>query len=94
MGEDFATWTVKYDMWCKMRFFRDLMRSDLEGERTAIQRGPVGLLSMLPGEFTREDVKALRIAQGMKADPAALINKWVTRKQVLRDVERGVYVKQ
>ena len=39
-------------------------------------------------------VRALRIAQGMKSDPTALINKWVTRKQILRDAERGVYVKQ
>ena len=59
--EAFATWSVKYDLWCKMRFFRDMLHSDIEGERTALQRGPVGLLSMLPKEFTREDVKALRM---------------------------------
>ena len=92
--ERFATWSVKYDLWCKMRFFRDMLRSDIEGERAALQRGPVGLLPLLPQEFTRDDVRALRIAQGMKPDPTALINKWVTRKQVLRDAERGVYVKQ
>ena len=92
--ERFASWSVKYDLWCKMRFFRDMLRSDIEGERAALQRGPVGLLPLLPQEFTRDDVRALRIAQGMKPDPTALINKWVTRKQVLRDAERGVYVKQ
>ena len=37
---------------------------------------------------------ALLEAQGLKPDPTALINKWVTRKQVLRDAERGIYVKQ
>ena len=52
-----------------------------------------GLLPLLPQEFTRDDVRALRIAQGMKPDPTALINKWGTRKQVLRDAERGAYVK-
>ena len=91
---EFAAWSVKYDLWCKMRFFRDMLHSDLEGEETAKQRGPVGLLPMLPKEFTRDDVRALRIAQGMKPDPTALINKWVTRKLVLRDAERGIYVKQ
>ena len=91
---EFAAWSVKYDLWCKMRFFRDMLHSDLKGEETAKQRGPVGLLPMLPKEFTRDDVRALRIAQGMKPDPTALINKWVTRKQVLRDAERGIYVKQ
>ena len=92
--ERFATWSVKYDLWCKMRFFRDMLRNDIEGERAALQRGPVGLLPLLPQEFTRDDVRALRIAQGLKPDPSALINKWVTRKQILRDAERGVYVKQ
>ena len=80
-------------MWCKMRFFRDMMHSDLEGERTAIQRGPVGLLSMLPKEFTREDVKALRIAQGMKPDPRDVLSKWEKRGTVVKDSSRGVYVK-
>ena len=90
--EDFATWSVRYDLWCKMRFFRDMLRNDIEGERTAIQRGPVGLLSMLPGEFTREDVKALRIAQGMKPDPRKCLDNWLARGRIER-CERGCYVK-
>ena len=80
-------------MWCKMRFFRDMLHSDIEGERTALQRGPVGLLSMLPKEFTREDVKALRIAQGMKPDPNGLLRQWVNRGVVVKDEAAGVYVK-
>ena len=91
--EAFATWSVKYDLWCKMRFFRDMLHSDIEGERSALQRGPVGLLSMLPKEFTREDVKALRIAQGMKPDPKMAISNWVKRGLVVRDESRGVYAK-
>ena len=91
--EGFATWSVRYDLWCKMRFFRDMLRNDIEGERTAIQRGPVGLLSMLPNEFTREDVKALRIAQGMKPDPRSVLGQWVTRGAIVKDESRGVYVK-
>ena len=76
-----------------MRFFRDMLHSDLEGERTAIQRGPVGLLSMLPEEFTREDVKALRTAQGMKPDPSGLLRQWVNRGVVVKGEAAGVYVK-
>ena len=91
--EEFATWSVKYDLWCKMRFFRDMLRNDIEGERSAIQRGPVGLLSMLPNEFTREDVKALRIAQGMKPNPSDVLAQWVKRGLIVRSSERGVYVK-
>jgi hypothetical protein len=76
-----------------MRFFRDMLHSDIEGERTALQRGPVGLLSMLPKEFTREDVKALRIAQGMKPDPSGLLRQWVKRGVVVKDEAAGVYAK-
>ena len=89
--EAFATWSVKYDLWCKMRFFRDMLHSDIEGERSALQRGPVGLLSMLPKEFTREDVKALRIAQGMKPDPKNVLNQWI-RNGRIEQLERGRYV--
>jgi hypothetical protein len=91
--EAFATWSVKYDMWCKMRFFRDMMHSDLEGERKAIQRGPVGLLSMLPREFTREQVRDLRIAQGMKPDPKNVLSSWLARNLIARTID-GTYVKQ
>ena len=92
--EAFATWSVKYDLWCKMRFFRDMLHSDIEGERTALQRGPVGLLSMLPKEFTREEVKALRIAQGMKPDPRNVLNMWQRRGLVMKDENRDVFVKK
>ena len=91
--ERFATWSVKYDLWCKMRFFRDMLRSDIEGERAALQRGPVGLLPLLPKEFTRDDVRALRIAQGMKPDPKEVLKKWVARGQVVKDEQRGIYIR-
>ena len=91
--ERFASWSVKYDLWCKMRFFRDMLRSDIEGERAALQRGPVGLLPLLPQEFTRDDVRALRIAQGMKPDPRVVLSQWVAKGAVVRDEERGLYVK-
>lgn len=91
--ERFASWSVKYDLWCKMRFFRDMLRSDIEGERAALQRGPVGLLPLLPQEFTRDDVRALRIAQGMKPDPRIVLSQWVAKGAIVRDDERGLYVK-
>ena len=80
-------------MWCKMRFFRDMLHSDLQGEETSKQRGPVGLLTMLPNEFTREDVKALRIAQGMKPNPKMAISNWVKRGLIVRGESCGVYAK-
>ena len=78
---------------CAPRFFRDLLHNDIEGERSAIQRSPVGLLTMLPKEFTREEVRDLRIAQGMKADPRSVINQWVSRNLVVRNETSNTYIK-
>ena len=91
--ERFASWSVKYDLWCKMRFFSDMLHRDIEGERAAVQRGPVGLLPLLPQEFTREQVRYLRIAQGMKADPKHMLSKWIARGAVVFDETRGLYQK-
>ena len=91
--EDFATWSVRYDMWCKMRFFRDMMHHDLEGERSAIQRGPVGLLAMLPREFTREQVRDLRIQQGMSSDPRSILANWVHRGLITKGDAPNVYIR-
>ena len=90
---DFATWTVRYDMWCKMRFFSDILHKDLAGEKSSVQRGPVSLLTLLPDEFTKQQVEALRMAQGMKPDPKLMISNWIKRGQVKKDAGRGVYIK-
>ena len=90
---DFAAWTVRYDLWCKMRFFRDMLHKDLEGEKTALQRGPVSLLALLPDEFTKQQVQELRIAEGMKPNPTGMIGQWVSRGYIVRDDARGVFVK-
>ena len=89
---DFAAWTVRYDLWCKMRFFRDMLHKDLEGEKTALQRGPVSLLTLLPMEFTRQQAEELRVAQGMKPNPKAMLSTWKKRGYVTLDEQRGVYV--
>lgn len=89
---DFAAWSVRYDLWCKMRFFRDMLHKDLEGEKTALQRGPVSLLALLPVEFTRQQAEELRVAQGMKPNPKAMLSTWKKRGYVTLDEQRGVYV--
>ena len=69
------------------------MHKDLAGEKTSLQVGPVSLLTLLPDEFTREDVRNLRIAQGMKPDPKVQISKWKARCQIVSLDERGTYKK-
>ena len=48
---------------------------------------------LLPQEFTRDDVRALRIAQGMKPDPRDMLAQWVKRGLVRRDDECSLFVK-
>ncbi len=91
---DFAEWTVRYDLWCKFRFFRDMLHKDLSGEKTSLQRGPVSLLALLPDEFTKQQVRELRIAEGMTPDPKMMLVNWMRRGQVVKDDARGVYVKK
>ena len=90
---DFAAWTVKYDMWCKMRFFGDMLHADLEGEKKALQPGPRGLLEMLPREFTREQVVELRKSMGMSSNAKGMIHNWEMRKKVVFDSHRDVFTK-
>ena len=91
--EEFASWSVRYDLWCKMRFFRDLLHKDVDGERQALQRGPVGLLSMLPKEFTRDQVRDLRIKQGMKPDPKVMLSLWKSRGLIAAGEAPNVYIR-
>ena len=91
--EEFASWSVRYDLWCKMRFFRDLLHKDVDGERQALQRGPVGLLSMLPKEFTRDQVRDLRIAQGMSPDPRNMLCHWKRHSMVVAGDAPNTYVR-
>ena len=90
---EFAAWSVRYDMWCKMRFFSDMMHKDMEEERSAVQRGPVSLLALLPQEFTKQQVQEVRVAQGMSPNPKNMLNSWKQRGYIVLDHERGVYMK-
>ena len=78
-------------MWCKMRFFSDMMHKDMEGERSALQRGPASLLAMLPKEFTREQVRELRMAQGLKPNPSDVLRQWTKRGYIRKMGEQDVY---
>ena len=89
---DFAAWSVRYDLWCKMRFFSDMLHKDLEAEQTSVQRGPVSLLTMLPMEFTRTQVQDLRIAQGMKPNPREMLKAWAKRGLIKYQPDADTYL--
>ena len=62
--EDFAMWSFRYDMWCKMTFFGEEMRKQMAHEVVGKSRGPRNMLDMLPTEFTTVDAEAVRLKVG------------------------------
>ena len=70
-----------------------MMHKDMEEERSAVQRGPVSLLALLPQEFTKQQVQEVRVAQGMSPNPKNMLNSWKQRGYIVLDHERGVYMK-
>ncbi len=88
--EDFIRWSERYDLWCKLRLFGQMIY-DAEGEQdrqTANQRGPKNLLTLLPDEFTMDDYIKVRRAQGFDDESIKRVkmalNQWVHRGYVVR----------
>ncbi len=92
--DEFAAWSVRYDMWCKMHFFGDLMHQEMEAE-TMVVAGNTrnNLLDLLPSEFTRQMAQDMRIAQGRKPNPKDMLAQWVHRGYIVRDKARDLYIK-
>ena len=65
--EDFIRWSLKYDMWCKMRFFgKEIENEEYSTADYSNRRGPKNLLDMLPDVFTREEAQQLRQRQNIR----------------------------
>ena len=89
--EDFVRWSERYDLWCKLKLFGQLIyEADNEQAKTDKEfvSGPKNLLRMLPDEFTLEDYLKLRRQQGFEGDDRKramnAINQWVHRGYVAR----------
>ena len=89
--EDFVRWSERYDLWCKLKLFGQMIY-DADGEQDKVSRtapnGPKNLLSLLPNEFTMDDYVKVRRAQGFDNDNARrirdAIHQWVHRGYVAK----------
>ena len=89
--EDFVRWSERYDLWCKLKLFGQMIY-DADGEQDKVSRtapnGPKNLLSLLPDEFTMDDYVKVRRAQGFDNDNAKrirdAIHQWVHRGYVAK----------
>ena len=78
--EDFITWSLHYDLWCKMQFFANDMDEAEIAMRRQGHRGPQNMLDMLPDEFTREEVHLLRQSQGITTGSTSkMLSNWKHR---------------
>ena len=63
--EEFVRWSLRYDMWCKMRFFGSAIE-EVENAGTSVKkRGPQNLHDLLPDTFTRDEALQMRQRQGV-----------------------------
>ena len=78
--EDFIRWSLKYDLWCKMRFFGQSIMEQDEVQTKTLHRGPQNLLELLPTVFTREEAAQLRKQRGIATGTlTCMLHNWRKR---------------
>ena len=89
--EDFARWSLRYDLWCKLQLFGQMIYdadNDSSSTPRTAPKGPKNLLEMLPEEFTAADYIQVRQAEGFDCDNARTVNgalsQWVHRGYIVR----------
>ena len=87
--EEFVRWSEQYDLYCKMRFFRDaIVKSEQEGVKSS-KRGPSNMLQLLPDEFSYQQAEQVRSDLGLDTKGTRrMIATWVFRKYIVK-VEAG-----
>ena len=89
--EDFIRWSERYDLWCKLRLFGQMIYdadNDRSDQPKTAPRGPKNLLEMLPDEFSLDDYLKLRVAEGYDGDNVKkarmAIRQWIHRGYVVQ----------
>jgi len=91
--EDFIEWSVKYDLWCKMRFFGNQMQEAIDGDhRNVCHAGPSNLLVFVPDTFTLVEIEQVYLLHGKKGRLASLLSMWAKRGHIVKNMD-GTYSK-
>ena len=90
---DYVRWSLRYDLWCKMKYFGAIFEEELDKENKSLREGMVSLYDLLPDTFTIDDYRRVRVLQGKSADGMATLRKWRSRSQIEYDSIGNVYVK-
>ena len=88
--DDLIRWSERYDLWCKMRFFGDMIAKEMNSAERSSKRGPENLLQLLPDVFTLSQLEALRLEHGLEQKGTkGIIRQWVHRQYIERIKPQG-----
>ena len=100
--EDFVRWSLKYDLWCKMKFFGDAIEAQEESGQKLPTKGPQNLLDQLPEIFTRAEAGQMRQRMGIRSGSLrTMLGNWTYRGYIelygeevpKQDIDRQRYIK-
>ena len=83
--DEFIRWSEQYDLYCKMRFFGDMIAKENYTAERSSKRGPQNLLQILPDNFTAAQLLAIRLEHGLDANGTdMMIRQWLHRNYIRR----------
>ena len=83
--DEFIRWSEQYDLYCKMRFFGDMIAKENCTAEKSSKRGPQNLLQILPDSFTAAQLLAIRLEHGLDAKGTdMMIRQWLHRNYIRR----------
>ena len=92
--EDFIVWSVKYDLWCKMRFFGNQMQEAIDADNRAVchSSGVSNLLLFVHDTFDKAEIQNVCMVHGTKTKLAVLLCTWKKRGFIVKN-EDGTFSK-
>ena len=92
--EDFVVWSVKYDLWCKMRFFGNQMQEAIDADNRSIYHasGVSNLLLFVHDTFDKAEIQEVCMVHGTKTKLAVLLCTWKKRGFIVKN-EDGTFSK-
>ena len=92
--EDFIVWSVKYGLWCKMRFFGNQMQEAIDADNRSIYHasGVSNLLLFVHDTFDKAEIQEVCMVHGTKTKLAVLLCTWKKRGFIVKN-EDGTFSK-
>ena len=92
--EDFIVWSVKYDLWCKMRFFGNQMQEAIDADSQMVYHatGVSNLLLFVHDTFDKVEIQRVCQIHGTKTKLAILLCNWKKRGFIVKN-EDGTFSK-